>query len=63
MPIRGVVDDEIDDHAQAELLGVIHELDELAERAELRVHAVVVGDVVAVVAIGGVDRTAAARDR
>ena len=50
--IGRVVDDEIDDDAHAELLGVVHELDEVAERAVLRVDAVVVGDVVAVVAVG-----------
>ena len=49
---RRVVDDEIDDDADAERVGVIHELDEVAERAVLVVDAVVVGDVVAVVAIG-----------
>ena len=32
------------------LVGLVHELDEVAERAEARVDAVVVGDVVAVVA-------------
>ena len=52
MPIRCVVDDQVDDHAQTDLLGVVHEVDELAERPELRVDAVVVRDVVAVVAIG-----------
>ncbi len=57
MSIRGVVDDQIDDDAHAELFGVVHELDEVAERSVLRVDAVVVGDVVAVVAIGrGIER-------
>ncbi len=47
-----VVDDEVDDDAHAELLGVVHEVHELAERAVLRVDVVVIGDVVAVVAVG-----------
>ena len=52
-----MVDDEIDDHADAERLRVIHEVDEVAERAVLVVDAVVVGDVVAVVAVGrGIER-------
>ena len=53
MLIRGVVDDEIDQHADAALLGAVGELDEVAERAVARIDAVVVGDVVAVVALGG----------
>jgi hypothetical protein len=52
MPDRGVVDDEIDDDPDAALLGVVHELDELAERPVLGVDAVEVGDVVAVVPVG-----------
>ena len=50
--VRGVVDDQVDDDADAELSRLVHELDEVAERAEARVDAVVVGDVVAVVAVG-----------
>ena len=46
-----MIDHQIDDHAHADLLRVIHELDELAKRAVLWVHAVIIGNVVAVVAI------------
>jgi len=35
-----VVDDEIDDHANAALLRLMGEIDEVAERAERRVDAV-----------------------
>ena len=52
MLVGGVVDDEVDDHADAALLGAVGELDEVAERAVARIDAVVVGDVVAVVAAG-----------
>ena len=47
--VRGVVDDEVDDHADAALLAAMGELDEIAERAVARIDAVIVGDVVAVV--------------
>ena len=50
--IRGVVDDQVDDHADAALLRRVGELDEVAEGAVARDHPVVVGDVVAVVAAG-----------
>ena len=53
MLVGGVVDDEIDDDADAALLGAVGELDEVAERAVARIDAVVVGDVVAVVALPG----------
>ena len=57
MLVGGVVDDEIDEHADAALLGAVGELDEIAERAVARIDAVVVGDVVAVVACGrGLER-------
>ncbi|MFK4562285.1 hypothetical protein ABIF95_004815 [Bradyrhizobium ottawaense] len=57
MLIRGVVDDEIDDNPDAALLAAVGELDEIAERAVTRIHAVIVGDVVAVVAAGrGLER-------
>ena len=49
---RGVVGDEVDDDAQAALLGLVREGDEIAERAEARVDRVEIGDVVAVVAVG-----------
>jgi hypothetical protein len=47
-----VVDHEIDDDAHAERVAVVHELDEIARGAVLGMHAVVIGDVVAVVAVG-----------
>ena len=57
MLVGGVVDDEVDDHADAALLGAVRELDEVAERAVARIDVVVVGDVVAVVAAGrGLER-------
>ena len=43
MLVRGVVDDEIDEHADAALLGAVGELDEVAEGAVARIDAVVVG--------------------
>ncbi len=49
MLVRGVVDHEIDDHADAALPAAMGELDEIAERAVARIDAVIVGDVVAVV--------------
>ena len=52
MLVGGVVDDEIDDDAHAALLAAVGELDEVAERAVARIDAVIVGDVVAVVAPG-----------
>ena len=51
MLVRGVIDDEVDDHADAALLGAVRELDEVAERAVARIDAVVIGDVVAVVPV------------
>src|SRR3954470_16995438 len=52
MPFRRVIDDQIDDDPDADLVGMVHEVDEISERAELRMDAVVVGNVVPVVAIG-----------
>ena len=46
-----MVDHQIDDHAHADLFRVIHEIDELAERAVFGMNAVKIGYVVAVVAI------------
>ena len=60
---RRVVDDQIDDDADAERLGVVHEVHEVAERTVLFVDAVVVGDVVSVVAVRGADKTVGARRR
>src|SRR5581483_9581440 len=55
--VGGVVDDEVDQDADAAALGLVHELDEVARRAEARVDGVEVGDVVAVVAAGrGLER-------
>ena len=57
MLIGGVVDDEIDDDADAALPAAMGELDEVAERAVARIDAVIVGDVVAVVRAGrGLER-------
>jgi hypothetical protein len=47
-----VVDHEIGDDFQAAVAGGAHELDKVAERAEMPVDAVVIDDVVAVVAVG-----------
>ena len=49
VPVRGVVHDEVDQDADSPSVGLMDELDEVAARAEARVDAVVVGDVVAVV--------------
>ena len=49
--VRGVVDDQVDDHPDAPVAGLVQQLDEVAERAEPRVDAVEVGDVVAVVTV------------
>src|SRR6516164_8938836 len=50
--VRGVIDDEVDDHADAPLLAAMRELDEIAESAITRIDAVIVRDVVAVVLAG-----------
>ena len=52
MRIGGVVDDEIDDDADAALPAAMGELDKVAERAIARIDAVIVRDVVAVVLAG-----------
>jgi hypothetical protein len=49
MLIGRVVDDKIDEHADAALLGAVSEFDEIAERSKSRIDIVVIGDVVAVV--------------
>ena len=51
MGIGGVVDDQVDDHPQTERFRMVHELHEVAGGAVLRVDAVEVADVVAVVAV------------
>jgi len=57
MPVGGVVDDEIDNDADAVLLGGVRELDEVAERTIGRIDVVIIGDVVAVVLAGrGLER-------
>src|SRR5580704_3985591 len=50
--IRGVIDDQIDEHADAALLCSVGELHEVAERAEARIYFVVVRNIVAVIAAG-----------
>src|SRR5947199_8217881 len=50
MLVRGVVDDEVDQDTDAAAVGLTHELDEIAAGAEARINAVVVRNVVAVVA-------------
>src|SRR6266850_8209787 len=52
MPIRGVIDHEIHNDTNAALLGSVRELDEIAQRAVARIHPVVIGNIVAIVAIG-----------
>ena len=55
--VRGVVDDEVDDDADAALLAAMGEFDEVAERAVARIDAVIVRDVVTVVLAGrGLER-------
>ena len=51
MLIRRVVHDEVDDDPDATVFGLVQQLGEVAERAQPRVDGVVVGHVVAVVAI------------
>ena len=53
MLLGGVVDHEVGDHPHAPVARGADQLDEVAEAAEPRVDRVVVGDVVAVVAVGG----------
>src|ERR1700712_2943303 len=52
MGVRGVIDHEVDDDADAALLAAVRELNEIAQRAIFRVDAIIVGYVVAVVAAG-----------
>src|SRR5262245_46849503 len=51
MLVRRVVDDKINDHLQATLFRLLSEIDEVAGRSILRIHAIVVGDVVSIVMI------------
>jgi hypothetical protein len=52
MRIRGVVDDKVDDDADAALPAAMGELDKVAERAVARVDAVIVRNIVAVILAG-----------
>jgi len=47
--IRGVIDNEIDDDANASLLAAVSEFHEVAERAVSRIDAIIVGDVVTII--------------
>ena len=49
--VRRVVDDEVDEHTYAALLRSMSEFDKIADRAVTRIDAVIVGHVVAVVAM------------
>ena len=49
MFVGGVIDNEVDDHADAALLGAVCEFDKIAHRPEGRIDGVVVGNVVAIV--------------
>ena len=53
MLVGRVIDDQVDDDANAALLRLVSELDEIAERAVARVHRVIVGHIVAVIAVRG----------
>ena len=53
MLVGRVIDHEIHNDTNASLLGSVGELDEIAKGAVARIHAVVVGNVVSVVAIWG----------
>ena len=50
MLIGGVIDDQLDHHLQAAVMGRIEKLPEIVHGAVVGVHAEVVGDIVAVVA-------------
>jgi hypothetical protein len=52
MRIRGVVDDEVDDDADAALPAAMGEFDKVAQRAVARIDAIIVRDIVAVVLAG-----------
>ena len=53
MGVRGVVEDHVDDDADAALMGLVHQVAEVLHGAVARVDVRVVGDVVAAVAHGG----------
>ena len=50
--VGGVIDDQVDQDAHPPLLRAVREFDEIAQRSETRIDVVVVGDVIACVAIG-----------
>jgi hypothetical protein len=52
MVLGGVVHDQVEDHAHAQRAHVVHEVDEVAQRAVFAVDGVVVRHVVAVVLVG-----------
>ena len=57
MLIRGVIDDQLGDDAQAALVGGLHEVPEILHRPVGGIDVAVIGDVVAVVAQGrGIER-------
>src|SRR5690242_1223069 len=53
MLVGGMVDDKVNNHPDAAHAGLAGELDEVTQRTEPGIHAVVIGDIVAIVAIGG----------
>ena len=59
--VGSVIHHQVDQHAQAALLASLRELDEIAQRAVPRIDAVVVGDVVSIVACRAKAETASAR--
>ena len=61
MLIGGVVDDEVDEDANAALPGAMGEIDKIAQCAVTRIDAVVVGHVIAIVAVRARPETASAK--
>ena len=52
MLVGGVIDDEVDDHADAALLAAMGEFDKVAQGTVARIDAVIVRDVVTIVLAG-----------
>jgi hypothetical protein len=50
--VRGVIDHEVDQHPDSALFRSVGEFDKITERPIARIHAVIVGNVIAVVAAG-----------
>ena len=50
--VRRVIDDKVDEHTYAALLRSMGEFDKIADRAITRIDAVIIGHVVAVIAMG-----------